>query len=76
MLFNSGSSKQAQEIIISRKNRATNYGSISLNNMILNRKDVLKHPDLLHDVRLSFVEQINVQIKKENSIFAHGAYLY
>ena len=44
--------------------------------MILNRKDVLKHPDLLHDVRLSFVEQINVQIKKENSIFAHGAYLY
>ena len=68
MLFNSGSSKQAQEIIISRKNRATNHGSISLNNMIQNRKDVLKHLGLLHHVRLSFVEQINAQIKKANKV--------
>ena len=40
MLLNSDSSKQAQEIVFSWKN---NHGSISLNSMIINRENVLKH---------------------------------
>ena len=60
----SRSFKTSQEIVLSWKNRATNYGSISLNNLILNRKNVFKHLGLLLDVRLNFVEHINAQIKK------------
>ena len=59
MLFNPDPSKQAQEIILSWKNRATNQGRISLNNLILNRKNVLKHLGLLLDIGLNFVEHIN-----------------
>ena len=61
MLFNPDSSKQAQEIVFSRKNKASNHGSISLiNNMIINRENVLKHLGLLLDVRPKCVDaQIN-----------------
>ena len=65
-LFNAYYSKQDQEIVDSRKNRVTNHGSISLNNMIINRENVLKHLGLLLDVRLNFVEHINAQMKKAN----------
>ena len=37
------SSKQAQEIVFSQKNRATNHESNSFNNMIINMENVLKH---------------------------------
>ena len=62
MLFNRNSSKQAKEIVFSRKNRATNYGNVS----IINSENVLKHLGLSLDVRLNFVENTNAQIKKAN----------
>ena len=69
MLFNLDSSKQAQEIVLSRKRRATNHGSISFNNMIIKRKNALKHLGLLLDVRLNFVEHISAQIKNANKVY-------
>ena len=62
MLFNPNSSKQAKEIVFSRKNRATNYGNVS----IINSENVLKHLGLSLHVRLNFVENTNAQIKKAN----------
>ena len=46
----------------------TNHGSISLNNCILNRKNVFKHLGLFLDVRLNFVEHINAQMKKKSYV--------
>ena len=66
MQFNPDSLKQARETVFSWMNGATNYGKISLNNIIINRENVLKHLRLLLDIRLNFVEHINVQIKTEN----------
>ena len=66
ILFNSDSSKQAQKIVFSRNKRATNHGNILLNNMIINKGNVLKHLGFLLDARLNFVEHKNAQIKKAN----------
>ena len=87
MLFNLHLSKQSLEILFSRKSRTINQGSISLNNIIITRENVLKHLGLLLIVRLNFVEHINVQIKKRTkgtkairifylSLFPCCAYLY
>ena len=72
MLFNSDSSKQAQETAFSRKNRGSNHGSISFNNMIISKENVPKHLGLLLDVRLNLVEHINAQIK---NVFANRSIL-
>lgn len=63
VFFNPKLSKQVQEIVFSRKNRATSHGGISANSMITNRENVLKYLGLLLDAMLNFVEHLDAQIK-------------
>ena len=70
MLFNTDSSKQAQEIVFSRKDRGTNHGNILFNNMLINRETAVKHLGVLLDVRVRHVEHKNVQLKKANKVIS------
>ena len=64
MLFNPDASKQAQEIVFSRKKDPSNHSDIYFNNMPLNRKNTQKHLGLYLDTKLTFSEHINGKIKK------------
>ena len=64
MLFNPDASKQAQEVVSSRKKNRSNHNDIYFNNMLLNRKNTQKHLGLYLDAKLSFSEHINEKIKK------------
>ena len=57
MLFNPNITKQAQEIIFSRKKNDTSHPSLYFNNAQLQRQSVQKHLGLL-DEKLSFFEQM------------------
>ena len=47
MLFNPDITKQAQEIIFSRKKNDTSHPSLYFNNTLIQRQSVQKHLDLL-----------------------------
>ena len=47
MLFNPDITKQAQEIIFSRKKNDTSYPSLYFNNTLIQQQSVQKHLDLL-----------------------------
>ena len=64
MLFNPDASKQAQEIVFSRKKNPSNHSDIYFNNMPLKRKNTQKHLGLYLDAKLNFSEHINEKIKK------------
>ena len=64
MLFNPDLTKQAQEIIFSRKKTDTSYPSLYFNNAQIQRQSVKKYLGLILDEKLSFLEHINVKIKK------------
>ena len=64
ILFNPDASKQAQEVVFSRKKNPSNHNDIYFNNMPLNRKNTQKHLGLYLDAKLNFSEHINEQIKK------------
>ena len=64
MLFNPDASKQAQEVVFSRKKNPSNHNDIYFNNMPLNRKNTQKHLGLYLDAKLNFSEHINEKIKK------------
>ena len=63
MLFNPDLTKQAQEIF-SRKKTDTSYPSFYFDNAQIQRQSVQKHLDLFLDEKLSFLEHIDVKIKK------------
>ena len=64
MLFNPDTSKQAQEIVFSRKKAPSNHSDIYFSNMPLIRKNTQKHLGLYLDGKLNFSEHINEKIKK------------
>ena len=55
MLFNPDASKQAQEVVFSRKTNPSNHKNINFNNMPLNRKNTQKHVGLYLDAKLNFL---------------------
>ena len=64
MSFNSDITKQAQEIIFSRKKNNTSHPNLYFNNTPIQRKSVQKHLGLFLDEKLSFLEHIDEKIKK------------
>ena len=64
MPFNPDVTKQAQEIIFSRKKNDTSHPSLYFNNAQIQRQSVQKHLGLFLDEKLSFLEHIDVKIKK------------
>ena len=64
MSFNPDVSKQAQEVIFSRKKNIGNHPAVFFNNLPINRKSTQKHLGLLLDVKLNFSEHINGKLKK------------
>ena len=64
MSFNPDVSKQAQEVIFSRKKNIGNHPAVFFNNLPINRKSTKKHLGLLLDVKLNFSEHINGKLKK------------
>ena len=62
MLFNPDASKQAQEVVFSRKILTIMTSSFS--NMLINSKNTQKHLGLYLDTKLNFSEHINEKIKK------------
>ena len=64
MSFKSEITKQAQEILFSRKKNNTSHPSLYFNNTPIQRKSVQKHLGLFLDEKLLFLEHIDEKIKK------------
>ena len=64
MSFNPDITKQAQEIIFSRKKNNTSHPSLYFNDTPIHRKSVQKYLGLFLDEKLSFLEHIDEKIKK------------
>ena len=64
MSFNPDVSKQAQEVIFSRKKNIGNHPAVFFNNLPINRKSTQKHLGLSLDEKLNFSEHINEKRKK------------
>ena len=65
MPFNPDVTKQAQEIIFSRKKNDTSHPSLYFNNARIQRQSVQKYFGLFLDEKLSFLKHIDVKTKKE-----------
>ena len=66
MLFNPDSSKPAQEVLFSRKNKIQVHPTISLNNVRVERVSYQKHLVILLDEKLNFKQHIDSAISKVN----------
>ena len=66
MSFNPGPSKQAQEIIFSRKTKKISHPSLRFNNSIVSQTPCQKHLSIFLDDRLIFEEHLKVFITKVN----------
>ena len=64
MIFNPDASKQAQEIVFSRKANASNHATVCFNNVPVISDNIQKHLSLFLDSKLSFFDHINEKIKK------------
>ena len=64
MSFNPDITKEAQEIVFSRKKNDTSYLSLCFNNAQIQRQSAQKHLGLILDEKLSFFKHIDVKIKK------------
>ena len=66
MIFNPDASKQAQEIVFSRKAIASNHKNVYFNNIPVIRENIRKHLGLFldFDSKLSFLDHINKNINK------------
>ena len=62
MVFDPDASKQAQEIVFSRKANATNHGTVYFNNVPVTRENIQRHLGLFLDCKLSFFGHINEKI--------------
>ena len=63
MIFNPDVSKQAQEVVFSRKAVTTNHGTVYFNNDPVIRENFQKHLGLFLDSKLNFFSHINEKIK-------------
>ena len=66
MIFNPDLSKQAQEVIFSRKTNKINHPTITFNTVPVARAPCQKHLGLYLDEKLNFNHHINVKISKAN----------
>ena len=66
MIFNPDLSKQAQEVIFSRKTNKISHPNTTFNTVPVGRTSCQKHLDLHLDEKLSFSQHINIKISKEN----------
>ena len=66
IIFNSDSSKPAQEVIFSRKTNKINHPTITFNTVPVARAPCQKHVGLYLDEKLNFNHHINVKISKTN----------
>ena len=64
MTFNPDVSKQAQEVVFSRKGITTNHATVYFNNDPVIRENFQKHLGLFLDSKLNFSGHINEKIKK------------
>ena len=64
MSFNPDPTKQAQEVIFSRKNNKPCHPDLSFNQTIVNRASSQKHLGLILDEKLDFKEHVKVLINK------------
>ena len=69
MLFNSDSSKPAQEVLFSGKKKIQVHPTISLNNVQVERVSYQKHLGILLDEKLNFKQHIDSVISKVNKGF-------
>ena len=65
MSFNPDPTKQAQEIIFSRKTSQRNHPGLMFNNSIVNVTSIHKHLGMIFDSKLSFDEHLNSVLKKK-----------
>ena len=68
MSFNPEPSKQAQEVIFSRKLQKINHPSIYFNNNPIEQVSSQKHLGMILDAKLNFQEQIKNLLTKVNKI--------
>ena len=66
MIFNPELSKQAQEVIFSRKTNEINHPTITFNTVPVAHASCQKHLGLYLDEKLNFNHHINVKISKAN----------
>ena len=64
MSFNPDPTKQAQEIIFSRKTSQRNHPGLMFNNSIVNVTSIHKHLGMIFDSKLSFDEHLKSVLKK------------
>ena len=64
MSFNPDPSKQAQEIIFSRKKMKSSHPSVYFNNIPVNSTSVHKHPGMLLDNKLSYKHHLKFVLNK------------
>ena len=64
MSFNSDTSKQAQELIYSRKTKKEYHPPLALNNYNVSGTNSQKHLDFVVDNRLSFEDYLKVILNK------------
>ena len=65
MSFNSDATKQAQEIIFSRKTSDKNHPDLMFDNNIVNLTTIHEHLGMILDSNLSFDEHLKSVFKKE-----------
>ena len=66
MSFNPDLSKQAQEIIFSRKTKIVSHPSLRFNNSIVSQSPYQKHLGIFLDAQLTFEEHLKVVTTKVN----------
>ena len=66
MSVNPDTSKQAQEIIFSRKTKKNSHPSLRFNNSIVSQSPYQKHLGIFHDARLTFEDNLKVITTKVN----------
>ena len=63
MTFNPGPTKQAQDIIFSRKTSQRNQRGLMFNNSIVNVTSIHKHLGMIFDSKLSLEEHLKSVLK-------------
>ena len=64
MIFNPDASKQAQEIVFSRKASASNHATVCFSNVPVITDNIQKHLGLFLGSKLSFFDHINEKIER------------
>ena len=68
MTFNQDRSKQAQEVIISRKSKKVTHPPLLFNNNNVSQVSSQKHLEIILDLRLTFQEYLKNVFSKTNKM--------